>query len=67
MKDRINNGEFKVQYCPTLLTIGDFFTKPLVEKRFREFRKVIMGEKSNFDLEKSIFEARERNLAASEY
>ena len=54
VKDRIQKGEFKVDFCPTLLMIGDFFTKPIVGKRFREFKKVIMGEKSIFDLDKRL-------------
>ena len=56
VKDRIEKGEFKVEYCPTLLMIGDYFTKPIVGKRFRELRKVIMGEKSIFDLDPSILQ-----------
>ena len=54
VKDRINNGEFEVEYCPTLLMIEDFFTKPIVGKRFRELWKVVMGEMSIFDLNPSI-------------
>ena len=54
VKDRIDKGEFRVEYCPTYLMIADFFTKPLFGIRFREFRKVIMGYKSIFDLDKSL-------------
>jgi hypothetical protein len=50
VKDRINKGELKVEYCPTLLMIADYFTKPLMGARFRELRAVIMGHKSIYDL-----------------
>ena len=54
VKDRINNGKFKIEYFPTLLMLADFFTKPIVGKRFRELWKVFMGEISIFDLDPSI-------------
>ena len=41
--DCINNKELRVEYCPTLEMIGDFFTKPLQCSLFLKFRKVIMG------------------------
>ena len=50
VKDRIDKGELKVEYCPTLLMIADYFTKPLMGARFRELRDVIMGYKSIYDL-----------------
>ena len=46
--DRIEQGEIRVQYCPTDDMIGDFFTKPLQGAKFRKFRDIIMncdGEK----------------------
>ena len=54
VKDQIDKGEFKVQYCPTLLMLADFFTKPIVGKRFRELWKVVMGQMSIFELDPSI-------------
>ena len=54
VKDRIDKGEFKVHYCPTLLMLADFFTKPIVGKRFRELWKVVMGQMSIFELDPSI-------------
>ena len=44
MKDRIDKGEFTVQYCPTELMIADFFSKPLQGSLFQRFSAVIMGE-----------------------
>ena len=43
VKDRIEKGEFRVEYCPTYLMIADYFTKPLAGVMFRELRKAIMG------------------------
>ena len=43
--DRVNAGDFKVQFCPTLEMIADFFTKPLQGKLFVKFRDLIMGHK----------------------
>ena len=43
IKDRVDKGEVKVEYCPTYLMIADFFTKPLQGSMFRLFRDVIMG------------------------
>ena len=43
MKDRIQDGEIEVIYCPTEDMIGDYFTKPLQGKKFEEFRAFIMG------------------------
>ena len=50
VKDRIDKGELKVEYCPTLLMIADYFAKPLMGTRFRELRDVIMGHKLIYDL-----------------
>ena len=33
VKDRIYKDEIKVEYCPTLLMLADYFTKPLMEKK----------------------------------
>ena len=54
VKDRDEKGEIKVQYCPTLLMVSDYFTKSLMGARFRELRSVIMGHKSIHDIGKSL-------------
>ena len=54
VQDRIAKGEMRVEYCPTLLMLADYFTKPLNGKRFRELRSVIMGHKSIYDLDPSL-------------
>ena len=41
---RIEKGAIEVQYCPTNLTIGDFFTKPLQGSKFLRMRRIIMNE-----------------------
>ena len=44
MTDQIKKGNVQVQYCPTDLMRGDLYTKPLQGKKFRNFRKQILGE-----------------------
>ena len=47
IKDSCDHGDLEIRYCPTDLMVGDFFTKPLQGKKFREFRDLILGtEKS---------------------
>ena len=43
MTDRIKSGEIKIEYCPTLDMIGDYFTKPLQGSLFRKSCKRILG------------------------
>ena len=43
MKDKIENQEIEVIYCPTENMLGDFFTKPLQGHKFIEFRRLILG------------------------
>ena len=43
MTDRIKSGEIKIEYCPTLDMIGDYFTKPLQGSLFRKFRNLMLG------------------------
>lgn len=43
IKDRIENGELKVEYCPTDKMTADFFTKPLQGAKFIQFRNEIMN------------------------
>ena len=54
MKDRIDKGEFRVEYCPTYLMVADYFTKPLAGTLFRELRKAIMGNIDIRDLNASL-------------
>ncbi|GFH55411.1 hypothetical protein CTEN210_11887 [Chaetoceros tenuissimus] len=41
--DRIEDGKFVVQYCPTTQMIADFMSKPVQGQLFQTFRNVIMG------------------------
>ena len=41
--DLIQRKEFKLKYCPTDSMIADYFTKPLVGKKFEDMRKIIMN------------------------
>jgi len=43
VKDRINNKEVMVKYCPTYIMLADFFTKALQGSTFKLLRDVIMG------------------------
>ena len=52
MKDKVDKGEIKVEYCPTEQMMADFYTKPLQGSLFRKFRDVIMGYKPLSSLKK---------------
>ena len=41
--DKVNNGEIKIEYCPTKQMVGDFFTKPLQGALFRNQRDYILN------------------------
>lgn len=43
VKDRVSNGEVRIEYCPTEEMWGDFFSKPLQGKLFFGFRDLIMN------------------------
>ena len=43
VKDRIDKGELKVEYCPSTIMLAYFFTKTLQGHLFKKFRDVIMG------------------------
>ena len=43
VKDRIDQGNLTVEYCPTEQMLADFFTKPLQGSTFQKFRAQIMG------------------------
>ena len=43
IKDRIQNGELNIKYCPTEEMVADYFTKPLQGVQFLKFRKLILN------------------------
>ncbi len=43
IKDRIEQGEINLIYCPSEEMVADFFSKPLQGGLFRKFRDVVMG------------------------
>ena len=43
IKDRVDSGEIKVEYCPTDHMIADLLTKPLQGKVFRALRDRMLG------------------------
>ena len=57
IKDRVTSKEIELEFCPTDEMVGDYFTKPLQGAKFREFRKIIMGEPDNVAPKKECVEA----------
>ena len=43
IKDSVDKKDLEIEYCPTDLMIGDFFTKPLQGAKFLYFRNLILG------------------------
>ena len=43
VKDRVDTGEIKIEYCPTEHMVADFFTKPVQGTLFKSFRNQVMG------------------------
>ena len=50
VKDRINQGEVRIEYTPTHLMLADFYTKPLMGSLFVKLREYVMGWKPIDDL-----------------
>ena len=45
VKDRIDKGATKIEYCPTQMMLVDYFKKPLKGEVLKIFRDIIMGYK----------------------
>ena len=45
MKDRVDKKEVKIEYCPSLDMLAEFFTKPLQGQLFLKFKELLMGHK----------------------
>ena len=43
IKDKVDQGDIEIIYCPTGDMVGDFFTKPLRGSQFQNFRERILG------------------------
>jgi len=41
--DRLKKEQVEIEYCPTGIMLGDFFTKPLQGSLFKKMRDVVMG------------------------
>jgi hypothetical protein len=41
--DQVKSKEIRIAYCPTGITIADYFTNPLQGLIFRQLRDMIMG------------------------
>ena len=62
MKDLVEKGDVKIQFCPTEKMIADFFTKPQKGSLFRHFRDFVLGHRpmSELKLWKDAVESKER-------
>ena len=60
VKDRVDKGEVKVEYCPTELMLADFYTKPLQGRLFKRFRDVLMGNEPISSLKEKKIKIKER-------
>jgi hypothetical protein len=47
VKDRVDSGAVRIEYCPTEMMLADFFTKPLQGAQFRKLRDLIMNVDSD--------------------
>ena len=45
VKDRVDKKEVRIEYCPSLDMLADFFTKPLQGKLFLKFKELLMRQK----------------------
>ena len=52
IKDRIDQGDLTVKYCPTEDMWADVMTKPLQEAHFRRMRSILMNIPVNYDDDK---------------
>ena len=43
IKDKVDNGDIEIVYCPTGEMLADYFTKPLQGSQFIAFRERILG------------------------
>ena len=57
VKDRIDKGDMRVEYCPTYLMLVGLFTKPWMGELFRKLRSVIMGYTSIFELYPTLLQS----------
>ena len=50
IKDRVENKEVIIKYCPIEVMLADFYTKALQGSLFNLFRDAIMGYKDIYEL-----------------
>ena len=43
IKDYCEQGELKIEYCPTDVMVGEYMTKPLQGLKFKKFKNLILG------------------------
>ena len=65
VKDRVDKGEFTIEYCPTECMLADFFTKPLQGALFIKFREVVMGWKHVDTLKRVVLPPSEERVENS--
>lgn len=64
VKDKIDSGEIKIEYCPTKQMMADFFTKPLQGSPFLTFRNFIMNT-TNSILDVSLLDDEQSDMIPS--
>ena len=64
-KDRVDKGEFEIEYCPTESMLADYFTKPLQGSLFNRFREIIVGWK-HIDTLKTFLDSRKERVGDTE-
>ena len=60
IKNRIDDKEVQIEYCPTYIMLADYYTKALQGKLFTQLRDAIMGKISVFDLAETNTKLKER-------
>jgi hypothetical protein len=60
IKDKIDQGDISLMYCPTGEMIADFFTKPQQGGMFTRFRDVVMGIKHHSSIRVATSQGQER-------
>ena len=65
VKDRVDKGDVKIEYFHILLMIEDYITNDLMEERFREFRRIIMGHKPISEMEPKYLQPIKENVEKS--
>ena len=56
--DLLKREEFQIKYCPTDDMIADYFTKPLVGRKFDELRALVLNLPRRQKASRSVLEVK---------